>query len=450
MLTVPARACAQCVVWTVLSGIVVAQGNNVNQVDWETRTASCPAKVTQSTNSTVRVTNVNDLLIDFKTGETAQYQLRAKGTPFFSQIATPGACDPTQLVAHIDAVRRINNSSITPVSGERYIPLAETINAAHNESAVGQVEADMARSDQQCREFFSAHAADSVVQWVHRLDAQPGGNSSGAPPHSIDFGVNLEPNQNYEFTIQASWKGKKFRNGTLTWNCGETDILSLSVGPLITTLPYRTYTQQQVPVSGGGTQNELVVSGNTNVNVLGAALLNYHLPTIPLIPQWTGLAFSVGPVYTLGDAPSVSKLGLFVGASMHLYRSLFLTPGIHIGQFADFPAGFQAGAVIPPNFGNLTPVTRNTAHFAIGITFKATTFKRSSQNNGAASNAGSTSSVANKSNQPGQRVSGSPGTEGHSASPNTPTGAPSAPSQPQKPQTVPDTPPNAASPPQRK
>src|SRR5438132_14251043 len=52
---------------------------NVVQVDWDTRTASCPAKVAQSTNVTIRVTDINDLLVDFRMGETDQYQLREKG-----------------------------------------------------------------------------------------------------------------------------------------------------------------------------------------------------------------------------------------------------------------------------------------------------------------------------------------------------------------------------------
>jgi glutamyl endopeptidase len=115
-------------------------------------------------------------------------------------------------------------------------------------------------------------------------------------------------------------------------------------------------------------------------------LLNYYLPSFPGVPAWTGLGLSVGPVYTLGNAPGVSKLGLFVGGSVHLYRSFFLTPGVHIGEFADFPAGFHQGSVIPSGFGSLTPVTRNTAHFAMGITFKTASFKKSSQSNGSASN----------------------------------------------------------------
>jgi hypothetical protein len=44
----------------------------------------------------------------------------------------------------------------------------------------------------------------------------------------------------------------------------------------------------------------------------------------------------------------------------------------HIGQFADFPAGFNHnGQDIPASFtGALTPQTRTTARFAIAITFK--------------------------------------------------------------------------------
>jgi hypothetical protein len=414
-----------------------ADGSNVIQVDWNTRTASCPAKITQSTSATIRVTNINDLLIDFNTGDVAQYQVRAKGSPvsvvppenpFTPQITRGGgACDDSTLVEHLDAARRVKDPRITPPqAGGPYISWSETAAAAHNLPAVAQIEADLGNTTQQCKDFFSARAADPVVQWIKRLDATPGSTTSGAPPHSVDFNVNLEPNLNYEFVLQASWRGKTIQDGTLRWNCGENDILTLSVGPLITTLPYRTYNQQQVPNGAGGTQNELVISGTTNVNVLGAALLNYHLPSIPGVPAWTGLAFSIGPVYTLGNAPSVSKLGLFVGGSVHLYRSLFLTPGIHIGEFADFPAGFHQGSVIPSGFGNLTPVTRNTARFAIGITFKTTSLKKSSPNNGAATNTATTGGTSKQ--QPNaQSASGSQGQAGRPTKPPT-QGSPEQPS----------------------
>lgn len=409
-----------------------ADTSKVTLVDWDTRTASCPAKVTQSINVTIRVTDINDLLIDFDTGETAQYQLRAKGAPM-SAVPTENPvglplqesvqvsgnpCDAQILADALASVRTHakDRKVITPEAGGKYISWRETAGAAIGVPGFSAIAQAIALSNDKkyaaCGTFITEHSADAVVRWVELVQSAEGTSSSGAPAHSIDFSVNLEPNQNYEFELQESWKGK-IVGRKMYWPCGEADIFSLSVGPLITTLPYRTYNQQQVPTATG-TQNELVVSGNTNVNVLGAALLNIHPPSlIPGSPGWTtGFAFSVGPVYTLGNAPSVSKLGIFVGGSVHLYRSFFLTPGIHIGQFADYPAGFHQGSVIPSGFGSLTPVTRNTAHFAIGITFKTTSFKKSSQNNGAASNAGTNTPTQNKQSGSSNQQPGNQGTAG--------------------------------------
>jgi hypothetical protein len=63
---------------------------------------------------------------------------------------------------------------------------------------------------------------------------------------------------------------------------------------------------------------------------------------------------------------------MFAGLSFHLWKYMYLTGGVHIGDFADFPAGFtHAGQDIPASFtGNLTPTTRTTARFAFAITFK--------------------------------------------------------------------------------
>jgi len=431
-----------------------ADTSSVTQVDWDTRTHSCPTKVTQSTNVTIRVTDINDLLIDFDTGETAQYRLTAKDAPM--SVVAPGTalftgqssatvagnpCDQKTLADALASVRTHAKDSkvITPDAGGTYISWMETARAALVVPGFGAIaQAITLSSDKKypdCETFITEHSDDAVVKWVELVQSAEGTSSSGAPAHSRDYSINLEPNRNYEFELQESWKGTTVGH-KLYWSCGEMDIFSLSVGPLITTLPYRTYNQQQVPTATG-TQNELVVSGNTNVNVLGAALINIHPPSlIPGSPGWTsGFAFSVGPVYTLGNAPSVSKLGIFVGGSVHLYRSFFLTPGIHIGQFADYPAGFHEGSVIPSGFGSLSPVTRNTAHFAIGITFKTTSFKSSSQsNNGAAPNSGTSQQPG--SGSPQQPVKGSPGS-GSGGGGGTGGGAGAGPTPPAQPEAQP-------------
>jgi hypothetical protein len=376
-------------------------------VDWESRTAACPAKVTQSTQYTVTVTGINDVAMDFKTGQRVEYQFRAKGTPvsvtppenlFAGQTGPEKAeCSVTkaQLQANLDKIRSdaAANPSLTPAPGVG-VPLSASLAAANNSVDVGAVKSVLA--DNNCSDLVAGFANDPVVQWVKRL----GGN------HSVDFHVNLEPNQTYTYTIQESWLGKNTNQGKMSWTCGETDIVSMSIGPLVTTLPSRTYDHQKAPVPAGSstTQDILVVGNNSNINLLGAALLNYHFPQIPSWPAWTGFALSVGPVYQLGNnSPGVSSLGVFFGLSAHLYRSVYLTPGVHVGQFADFPAGFYPGAVIPSGFGDLTPVKRNTARFAIGLTFKTTSFKKSSQNSGAATttnSAGNQPASGNTKQQP--------------------------------------------------
>ncbi len=403
------RAYSKTLIVAGLLAAVPAQAADTNSVvpaDWETKTASCPAKVTQSTTVTIRVTNVNDLLIDFDTGDRTLYKLGAQSSPVSTAppsnplvpqagVQVQGVCQDLQNALTTLKTEADKNPLINPPAGAESIPWQTTEGAARRTSGFIEIERAITLANstdpayQDCKTFITQNDNDPGVSWVKLVDAAPVTSTSAAPAHSIDISnVNLQPDQNYQFKVQEIWKGKVTGGGTMSWSCGESDIFSLSVGPLITTLPYRTYNQQQVP-SSTGTQNELVVSGNTNVNVLGAALINIF-PPIPK-PNWTaGFAFSVGPVYTLGNAPSVSKLGLFVGGSFHLYRSFFLTPGIHIGQFADYPAGFHQGSIIPSGFGGLTPITRNTAHFAIGITFKTASFKKSSQNAGAAANSGTT------------------------------------------------------------
>jgi hypothetical protein len=297
----------------------------------------------------------------------------------------------------ISAVKSAMNNKLTPLMpGGPSIPVDQSVAAARTIDQVRTAEQDL--SDTSCGDQLNSNQNHPGLLWLRRLEGS----------HSTSFNVNLEPNLNYEFFLVEYWKGKP-TNGSMQTTCGETDILTLSVGPMITTLPYRTYDHQKAPVPPGSSTSEdvLTVGGNSDVSVLGAALLNVRLP-IGGLPQWTGVTLSAGPVYKLGTSPGVSSLGVFVGASVHLYRSAFLTPGIHIGQFADFPAGFYPGAVIPNQFGNLTPITRTTAHFAVGITFKTSSFKKTSQDNGTAKNT-TNANTPNTQANPNQNVSGNKG-----------------------------------------
>jgi hypothetical protein len=57
-----------------------------------------------------------------------------------------------------------------------------------------------------------------------------------------------------------------------------------------------------------------------------------------------------------------------------LYRRFYITSGVHIGEFADFPAGFNDNSQVPANFGELKPVKRWTGRFAFSISFRTASF----------------------------------------------------------------------------
>lgn len=151
-------------------------------------------------------------------------------------------------------------------------------------------------------------------------------------------------------------------------------VVTVSGGFLLTTLQARTYSSQNAPPGGpGGPTTVLSVGGQSGVRPALTALLNIHDPF-----QWAlnrpnfGFALSAGPVIEVANGQAeTSKLGFFGGLSFHISKQVFITPGVHVGEFAGFPQGLTAnGQSIPANFGALVPTKRYTARFAFAITFR--------------------------------------------------------------------------------
>lgn len=395
-----------CVLSPCFSTLVL-QAEQTVQVNWQTRSAGCPAKITSSENVKLHVTGINDMIIDLSTNEQLIYAIKVHGTPasvappenpFVLQTGTPGACpvNAAQLADQMQEARTVKDGRITPADlrkGGAEIPLSTTLDAISSHKEFTDLLNEY--KNDSCKQLFDTASDRVIADWIARFVNND---------HFIEASVVLNPDQIYHFYIEESWKAKGVSGAKMDWKCGDSDIWTLSLGPMITTLPYRTYNSVKVPVSSGGnttTQTVLSVSGNSNVNVMGAALLNLDLPN-PTSWDWTGVALSAGPVYAFSSAPNVSKLGIFAGVSIQLYKSFFITPGVHIGEFADYPAGFVPGSVIPPDFGTLTPVTRNVVRFAIGLTYKTSTFKKST-NQGTDANAKVTNS--NQKNQSAQSES---------------------------------------------
>lgn len=192
--------------------------------------------------------------------------------------------------------------------------------------------------------------------------------------HQIVVPVTLSPENDYKIVVTESYEGKATEGGTQTFTFSpESDILTLSAGTLLTEVQNRTYTSGALP---GQTGNFLLVNGNSPIRPILVAQLNYRIPKM----SWDsfGFALSTGAALQFtGGNSGVSNVGFFGGVSVHLWRRFYVTPGIHVGEFADFPPGFTApNQSIPSGFGQLNPDKRWTARFAIGITYKAVDFTK--------------------------------------------------------------------------
>jgi hypothetical protein len=262
-----------------------------------------------------------------------------------------------------------NTSALFPRYRES-IPLDETRQALQDKSAAIT---DVIVNKRVCGSGVKDKKLQSVVDLVANslqgYRAKDSALSANASAATIQFPYQIDNAHYYVFSLRerARFNGM-LTNATLTWRCGLEDILTLSLGVMGTTVPYRTYSSQSEP-SGNSTQNVLTVSGGAGWTPQGLAMLNYKLWVSDRGPQ-PGFAISTGPAFKFGGTPQVSSLGWFAGVSFSLWRRLFISPGIHLGQFADYPPGFTNGSVVPASFSQLNPVTRWTGHLAIGLTFR--------------------------------------------------------------------------------
>jgi hypothetical protein len=357
-------------------------------------------RITREQNVTFNINNVNDILYS--------YRLEVTQTPMafddFNHIAAifkrftpsgttgalancPGLKDELKGALQ-DAIRAISEDPKLPIgyaasTPHTSIPLRDSIAAWRSHAAVIKEAMDLAaeyfnncplnpsdtQQNQDAERKFRADVQD-FKKSVQRIE-----NAANASHVFSDHHV-ISPGNNVSVTVVEMLGTETVSSKTFTFS--GTDVLSLSAGALFSTIPDRSYESRKTPNS---TQNVLTVEGNSKATPNLVALLNYSLGALRLDSDTAGLALSAGPVLRLGGQSGTSPFGFFTGLSGHLYHRFYVTPGIHFGQFSDFPVGFGNGSPIPANFGELTPVKRWTGRFAVAITFKTKDFSAFSSSN---------------------------------------------------------------------
>jgi len=197
--------------------------------------------------------------------------------------------------------------------------------------------------------------------------------------HDWTGAVSVVPDASCTFTItETSVSADTTPAVTVTFTAGQPR-MTISVGPLFSEIQDRSYSVVTAPPAVGGTtnQNVLQINGVSTLTTYLTGLLHFSLP---IGNEWlngerAGLAISTGPVLRVGGQSASSAFGWFAGPSYHLYHLIYLTAGVHIGQFGGLPAEFaSAGQIVPSGFPTPTAQNRTTARFGFAITLKAKDF----------------------------------------------------------------------------
>jgi hypothetical protein len=225
--------------------------------------------------------------------------------------------------------------------------------------------------------------------------------------HVKFYWADIDNTNGYDLIADETFNNQSTTSGKKTYHFDPAyAILSSSAGFLFSEIQARTYSSRTAPnpSNPGTTQNVLGVDYGSGITPALLVLLNVNPPYI----NWKHLGFGVsaGPVFQIANGKAdTSQIGLFGGVSLRLTPWLYLTPGVNVAQFADFPQGFtQAGQVIPPNTGTPTPTKRYTARFGFSVTFKLKDlFSKSSATSGTSN---PSSNSGNSQPKPKQQSSG--------------------------------------------
>jgi hypothetical protein len=356
------------------------------QINWITKKpVSPPITVDKVTPIVVTIQNVNDMLYSYSERVAATARSPVEIQPLIGRFgAAIAATDPCKdlgdALDQLDAA--FSKPELQPDVKNKVMPQSvplETTKAAY-EDAKKQIA-------QLNSKVGTCTVANDTKKTLDRMQfylttVQPDWDQAESKPHTFTFSTTLDPLTDYSFFVMEQYKGHTTDACTNKDDSGKTvgvecevdykptsTLVTASGGFLITQLTSPSYDRSNVPNS---TNPVLTVSNSGPVRTAFTALVNVKAPFCRTDDSTWGCAVSVGPAFLLGNTNNTTSIGLFTGFSFHFWRYLYLTPGVHIGQYPGFPAGFtQAGQSIPPTFtGKLDPINRTSIRFAIAITFK--------------------------------------------------------------------------------
>lgn len=383
--------------WLTLVAVVPVHAQRVITVDWSDKSlTNTPTKVDAPMPVKLRVVKVNDFLYTYES--KIKYEPKAAESISLDDIVklvgvASDAC--SAIDGHANKVKDLAKPFVLEADRDGAYPSRPLKDS--------QQDWDRLEPEYQAMENATADEQKCESHKLYIKTLQPKLRALAKVSkgdHEFITDHILPGDGEYTIEIKEFYEKKVTTGGAYTAKFyAASSVFFLSAGYLGSQVQSRTY--DSVDVATGRKELRIQGSGSWRPNV--ALLLNYQLPISKLTGEKMGLAISAGPVYRAISSQSgntATNLGVFAGLSLHLWTRVVLTPGFHLGEFADMPLGFDNNhdRTIPAGIANpITGVNRWTTRFGIGITFAIADFKKAasatlSQNTSAAAKtpAGST------------------------------------------------------------
>jgi hypothetical protein len=357
-------------------------------VNWPTQPATPMATAVEPGSQVLRISNVNDFLYSYDVNvveiETAttipQPPLGGAVGCNTVEINTYSSNAQTALTAYnkLFPASATNVQSLATTQSAWQSNVQPSFSSLVTQSATAHaVYSGITDPAQQSACKGSLDSADTILGTLTTANAKL--NQSA---HVIVANFTAKACKSALITIIEKYNGVPTGQSISVQLDAECNKFTVSGGVLFSEIQNRTYTSATSPAAAG---NFLSVGGTGKFTPTLTSLFNFNFPLEPFghtVSSSLGdvrLGISTGPVLRLNSSQA-SSFGWFAGGTLSFYHLLYITPGVHVGEFADFPLGFTASKQpIPAGYGQLNAVTRWTARFGIAITFKGWDVSKTTQ-----------------------------------------------------------------------
>jgi hypothetical protein len=349
-------------------------------VNWPTQPATPFATEVQPGTQSLRVSGVNDFLYtydinlveittptptNFPSGGVAGCPATYSQIKALSDDATAAVAAYLKLFPDSPA----NPKSLLQTQNDWKANIKPAYDRLEGEATGAEAEANSI-TDAQTKKFCDTTVSNAERTYNRVLKPADARLNQGS--HAAEATFQVKNCKSEILTVVEKYNGTPTGQSITVRLDAECDQFTVGGGVLLSEIQARTYTSVALPNQTG---QFLSVSGTGKFHPTFIGLTSFNFSFEPLGHSWTRalgdarLGISVGPVVQ-GTKSDVSAFGWFAGPTVSFLRRLYISPGVHIGEFADYPAGFKNGQQIPANFGTPTPVKRWTTRFAIAITIK--------------------------------------------------------------------------------